>query len=39
VSAQRSTERSRRSPNGKSFDVHPKYLKAIHQADGYEYTA
>jgi 5-methylcytosine-specific restriction endonuclease McrA len=24
---------------GKSFDVHPKYLKAIHQADGYEYAS
>lgn len=23
---------------GKSFDVHPKYLKTIHKADGYEYT-
>ncbi|MEO9125772.1 MAG: RNA-guided endonuclease IscB [Microcoleus sp.] len=22
---------------GKSFDVHPKYLKTIHKADGYEY--
>jgi len=26
-------------PNGKSFDVHPKYLKTIHRADGYEYTS
>jgi 5-methylcytosine-specific restriction endonuclease McrA len=24
---------------GKSFDVHPKYLKTIHKADGYEYTS
>jgi len=23
---------------GKSFDVHPKYLRTIHKADGYEYT-
>lgn len=23
---------------GKSFDVHPKYLKTIHKADGYEYS-
>ncbi|MEQ9354706.1 RNA-guided endonuclease IscB [Coleofasciculus chthonoplastes] len=23
----------------KSFDVHPKYLKTIHRADGYEYTS
>jgi 5-methylcytosine-specific restriction endonuclease McrA len=23
---------------GKNFDVHPKYLKTIHKADGYEYT-
>jgi len=23
---------------GKSFDVHPKYLKTIHKADGYEYA-
>lgn len=24
---------------GKSFDVHPKYLKTIHKADGYEYSS
>ena len=24
---------------GKSFDVHPKYLRTIHKADGYEYTS
>ncbi|MEQ8382934.1 MAG: RNA-guided endonuclease IscB [Coleofasciculus sp. A1-SPW-01] len=24
---------------GKSFDVHPKYLKTIHKADGYEYAS
>lgn len=24
---------------GKSFDVHPKYLKTIHKADGYEYVS
>ncbi|MEQ9552494.1 MAG: RNA-guided endonuclease IscB [Coleofasciculus sp. G3-WIS-01] len=24
---------------GKSFDVHPKYLKTIHRADGYEYAS
>lgn len=24
---------------GKNFDVHPKYLKTIHKADGYEYTS
>ncbi|MEQ8998096.1 MAG: RNA-guided endonuclease IscB, partial [Coleofasciculus sp. B1-GNL1-01] len=24
---------------GKSFDVHPKYLKTIHKADGYAYTS
>ncbi|MEQ8381170.1 MAG: RNA-guided endonuclease IscB [Coleofasciculus sp. A1-SPW-01] len=24
---------------GKSFDVHPKYLKTIHRADGYEYSS
>jgi len=23
---------------GKSFDVHPKYLKTIHRSDGYEYA-
>ncbi len=24
---------------GKSFDVHPKYLKTIHRSDGYEYAS
>jgi hypothetical protein len=24
---------------GKSFDVHPKYLKTIYKADGYEYSS
>ncbi len=24
---------------GRKFDVHPKYLKTIHQADGYEYAS
>ena len=24
---------------GKSFDMHPKYLKTIHKADGYEYSS
>ncbi|MGL5875234.1 MAG: RNA-guided endonuclease IscB [Xenococcaceae cyanobacterium] len=24
---------------GKSFDVHPKYLKTIHKSDGYEYAS
>ncbi|MEG4225474.1 RNA-guided endonuclease IscB [Microcoleus sp. N9_B2] len=24
---------------GKSFDVHPKYLKTAHKADGYEYSS
>ena len=24
---------------GKSFDVHPKYLKTVHKADGYEYAS
>lgn len=24
---------------GKSFDVHPKYLKIFHRADGYEYSS
>lgn len=24
---------------GKGFDVHPKYLKTIHKADGYEYAS
>jgi hypothetical protein len=25
--------------NGKSFDVHPKYLTTIHKSDGYEYAS